>query len=449
MATAINPVTQSVQDAINLNEQARLLRMTRAWQAYHGDQPKPLRVRQGQPDDNIIANFARVIVDKGISFLFGRPVTFAVEDAGAQAYLDQLWLANRQATHLQKLAMHGGICGHAFVRILPKAYGTLPRLLLLDPQLVHIDTDPDDIETVTGYRIQWTGTDPRTGKPLAKRQLHRPQGRGWSIIDQQSPASSSGWVTTGETAWPYPFPAIVDCQNLPCAGETWGISDLEDDVRGLQASINFALSNIGRIIRFHAHPKTWGSGFSAQQLDVAPDQTIVLPSAESELHNLEMQSDLGSSLELYQKLRAALYEIARVPEVATGTLPNLGQLSGVALKVLYAPMTEKTQLKRGTYGDLLTEVNRRCLVIAGMGDHDDIQIHWPDLIPGDDMALAQTALLYKQVGVSNDTLMTRLGFDPDAEDKLSAEEQANTQQMGDQMLGMFEKGVDRGAIKPA
>ncbi|MDE2105870.1 MAG: phage portal protein [Patescibacteria group bacterium] len=447
MSTGLNPVTQSIQDAINLNEQARLLRMQRAWQAYHGDQPRPLRVRQGQPDDNIIANFSRVIVDKGISFLFGKPVSFAIEDEGAQTYLEQMWNANRQATFLHKLAMHGGICGHAFVKIVPAAAGAFPRFITLDPQLVHIETDPDDIETTTGYRIEWTGTDAQ-GRPLARRQLHQPKGRGWAIIDQQSPASSSGWITTGETAWPYPFPAIVDCQNLPCAGEVWGISDLEDDIRGLQGSINFALSNIGRILRFHAHPKTWGSGFQAQQLDVAPDQTIVLPSPDAKLGNLEMASDLGSSLELYRRLREALYEIARVPEVATGMLTNLGQLSGVALKVMYAPMTEKTTLKRGTYGDLLEELNRRALIIGGQGNYSDIQIHWPDLIPGDEMALAQTALLYKQVGVSDDTLMTRLGFDPEMEKKLTAEEQQNTQQLGDQLLGMFEKGVDRGATRP-
>lgn len=472
---AVNPVVQSVQDSLDLTEQARMLRMQRAWQAYHGDQPRPLRVRQGQPDDNIIANFARVIIDKGVSFLFGQEVTFdlgqdgdeatAGQNAAAQTYLDSVWRANRKMTLLHKLAMNGGICGHAFVKLMPgQLAGGLPRLMLLDPQLTHVETDPDDVETVTGYRVQWTGKDPVTGKPLAKRQLHRPDGQVWQITDQQS-LDGGPWLTTGETVWPYAFPAIVDCQNLPCAGEVWGISDLEDDIRGIQGSVNFVASNIGRILRFHSHPKTWGSGFSAAQLDVAIDQTIVLPNTDAKLANLEMASDLQSSLDFFRALRQALYEIARVPEIATGTLNALGQISGVALKVLYAPLVEKTETKRQTYGDLLVELNRRILAMAGHGDQVQTAIHWPNLIPGDEMTEAQTALLYKQIGVSDDTLMQQLGFDPDAEKAKSAEEakaamallppaapgQPAAQAPGvppGKLLTTLETGMDRSAIRP-
>jgi hypothetical protein len=123
-------------------------------------------------------------------------------------------------------------------------------------------------------------------------------------------------IRLNEAVWMYDFSPIVDCQNLPAPGEFWGQSDLEDDVLEIVRAINFIASNTARIIRFHAHPKTWGRGFMAKDLRIGVDETIVLPGENAELHNLEMQSDLASSLRYLDMLRQALHEISRVPEVS-------------------------------------------------------------------------------------------------------------------------------------
>jgi len=175
------------------------------------------------------------------------------------------------------------------------------------------------------------------------------------------------------------------------------------------------LSNLARIIRFHAHPKTWGRGFLADQLKVAVDETIVLPSPDAELHNLEMESDLSSSIAFYERLREALHEISRIPEVATGKLDRTGQLSGVALAILYQPLLEKTESKRRTYGDMLVELNRRLLALGGYGEENHTVIHWPELLPRDMLQERQAALLDEQLGVSRDTILTRLGYDAELE----------------------------------
>ncbi len=46
-----------------------------------------------------------------------------------------------------------------------------PRLVVLDPSTVTVRWEPDDIETVTSYRIQSPAIDPQTGKPIVVRQL--------------------------------------------------------------------------------------------------------------------------------------------------------------------------------------------------------------------------------------------------------------------------------------
>ncbi len=428
---------QALADATG-DDAARIQAISAAWDAYFGRLPKPLKVRPGQSDDNVAVNYCRMIVDKGVSFLFGQDVRFELdetEQTAQEAWLQECWQANRGMVTLQKLALSGAMAGHAFAKIVPGR--PLPRVVILDPASVRVHWDPEDLDKVVQYVIQYSSIDYRTSKVVAFRQRIEQQDNGrWRIIDELS-ESGGPWRLRTDTVWPWTWPPVVDCQNLPNPNEFWGVGDLEADVVQLNQSINFVLSNLNRIIRFHAHPKTWGRGFTATQLNVGVDETIVLPAADAELHNLEMQSDLGSSIALYERLREGLHQVTRVPEVATGKLNNAGALSGVALHILYQPLIEKTEVKRRTYGELLVELNRRMLALAGYGEEHRTIIHWPELIPSDPFQEAQTAALYQQLGVSSDTLLQRLGFDPDLERE---KREVGTAELGEAMLTAFEHG---------
>lgn len=412
-----HPVDLGLAEALAAQEIAHAAAIARRWEYYLGKHPEQLRVRPGQPNDNVTVNLCRAVVDKGVSFLFGQDVRFELvegETTEAEGWLDACWAANRKLTLLQKLALSGAIAGHAFVKIVVEPSLPYPRLVVLDPATVAVSLAPDDHEKVLAYRIQFPAVDPETARPVVLRQTIVPDGARWVIRDEKA-YSGGKWQLVNEAVWPYPFPPVVDCQNLPNPHDYWGISDLEDDVLRLNDSINFLLSNLLRIVRYHAHPKTWGRGFRAEQLDLSVDETIILPSPEAELRNLEMQSDLGSSIQLYLRLREAFHEIVRVPEIATGRVEGVGSLSGVALQILYQPLIEKTETKRRLYGDLLVELNRRLLAIGGFGDDLMTELHWPEIIPGDPEAEAQTLLLWQQLGVSQDTILRRLGLDPELE----------------------------------
>ena len=419
------------------NDLARLQQYKRAWDAYFGRLRKPLKARQGQPDDNVTVNFVRMIVDKGVSFLFGYEPRFELNElteTDAEEWLAKCWRANRKMQFLQKVALNGAVCGHAFVKIVPRK--PHPKLVNLSPEYVHVITDPDDVDEVIRYIIQYPAVGPQGERLTIRQVIERDDEGRWMVTDQV--ANGNGpFVTRSETVWPWPWSPIVDCQNLPSPNEYYGIADIEDDVISLNDAINFVLSNMARIVRFHAHPKTWGKGFTARQLSIAVDETIVLPSPEAELHNLEMQSDLEASIRLYERLREALHEITRVPEVATGKLDRAGALSGVALHILYQPLIEKTRQKRMTYGEMLVELNRRLLEMGGFGPDNITTIHWPELLPKDTMAERQAALIDMQLGVSQDTILQRLGFDPQLERE---KREASSAQMAEEMLAAFDRG---------
>ncbi len=429
-------VQQLWQERIETEEQARLIQYSQAWKAYFGQYTRPLKIRPGQSDDNVIVNYCRVLVDKGVSFLFGEEPQFEIDEQEqtlAEDWLTAFWQANRKMQLLKKIALNGAVCGHCFVKIVPGE--PFPRLVNISPEYMTVITDPDDIATVWRYKIQYPAQG-RNGEQLTIRQVIEQQDNGqWLILDQMA-TGSNPFITRNETTWPWPWPPLVDCQNLPSPNEYYGISDIEPDVIDLNHSINFVLSNLARILRFHAHPKTWVKGCQASDLKVAVDETIILQAADAEMHNLEMMSDLSSSLAFYLRLKEAIHEVTNVPEVATGKIDSVGALSGVALRILYQPLIDKTKSKRESYGEMLMELNRRVLEMAGYGPDNRTEIHWPELLPKDVMQERQAALLDQQLGVSQDTLLRQLGYDADLEREKRETESGD---MAETMLTAFDR----------
>src|SRR5258707_6962042 len=144
-------------------------------------------------------------------------------------------------------------------------------------------------------------------------------------------------------------------------------------------------------------------------------------------------------------------EQRRVPAVAFGretTLPR-GNISGVALDVLFQPLIEKTIQKQRLYGKLIREVTRAALVLAGRVSIANytkykVTLHWQDLLPMDDLAAAQTGQITEQLGVSKDTVITRLGFDAKAEARKKAAEQQAALQLQLQQQQMAAQGMQPG-----
>ncbi len=420
-----------------LARKSRQQAMQETWKAYRGDWPDPLKVKPGQPSDLVKTNRCKPIVDKGVAFLFGQDVTIeVVNDDAAQKALDDFWRVNRQMTILAKVAMNGAVCGHAFAKLIPA--DPAPRLVALDPQTVTVITDPDDCDTVDQYCIEYTSADVN-GEPMTKRQVFTridpdhdaafvPGGdrdSTWRIQHWFRRDGMRDFAPDGPSQdWPYWWPPIVDCQNLTAPNEFWGEPDLTPDLIDLNKVLNFILSNTARIIKFHAHPKTFVKGMTASQLDLSVDGIVALANPNATIDNLEMHSDLASSMAFAESLRTDMDELSRVPAVATGRMANIvsGNISGIALHLLFQPLLEKTQIKQRLYGEMIEEICCRVLDLAGLGYDHTINLHWPHLLPVDETGEAQKAMLWEQLGVSQDTVLRGLGFDPDVEQEKRDEE---------------------------
>lgn len=436
-----NAIYKAIQETARTSEQARLESFRKRWEIYYGEGDKPLKPGSDGYDDSIRQNYARVFVDKGVSFLFGKDVGFELEEGKKTApeeYLDKFWQANQKMSKLQKLALNGAVCGTAFLKIHWNPTMAFPRAIVVDPETVTVTLAEDDIELVVKYEIQYPSTDEK-GEPIGIRQIIERDGLYWKIIDQRGDIRAGSWYTINEQRWAYEFAPIVHCQNMISPNEFWGMSDIEDDVIEVINKNNFVVASTLKTLRFHAYPKTYISGAtSSDDLEFGADKTLLLPIG-AEYKTLEMQSDMNASITMHRELRQFLHELARIPEIATGKVENVGQLSGVALEILYQPLIEKTEAKRATYGELIVELNRRILALAGFGDDNITQLRWQEYLPKDPVNQANASLMLKQLGVSSDTLIQELGFDPDNERKKRAKETT----LGGLIVDAFDRdGID-------
>lgn len=407
-------------------QRERLEQIAKNWAYYSGFHKKMLVVRRGQPDDNVTINLARLIVDKGVAFLFGKPLVIELQEGETtpeEEWLEQVWQRNQFETLLLRLAIGGGVTGHVFVKIVPSAkQGDPPRLVNIESEYLTVFYAGEDIDDVWRYRIQWEEKS-RAGWGVARRQdIERDDAGRWSIR-QWIAEGSATWKIDEQhppVQWQWDWPPMLDCQNLINPGSYYGQSDLED--LSEQDAINYLASKVQRIIRYHQHPRTIGAGFQAKDIKIAVDETLVLPTAESKLWNLEMQSDLGASLAFMDRLTNWFLATARVPRIDPAII-NVGAMSGFALRIIYGDLLEKTEVKRRLYGGLLIELTRRLLDMAGKGPEHVATLHWADPLPADEKAAIERDKFERDYELTSvETIQVRRGLDVDAEkERLQAE----------------------------
>lgn len=417
---------------VEAEERARRERINYAWAAYEGRLQDPLVVKPQTYNDNVKLNFASLVVDTGVTFLFGQPPDWELEQPGREiadrtqeqteepeeVYLDAVWKQNKKPILLHNLGVNGAIAGHVFLKMQLRPDLTYPRLIALDPATMTMYAEQDDYEDVYLFKQEWVTVDYRGRRPVmvAKRQwtLRAENRLYWTVIDEESRGTATKWTEVGRFVWPQAWSPIFHCQNMPLPNVLWGESDLEPDIIEICKAINFAMSNRNRILRFHAHPKTWGSGFNPDSVRMDVDTITVIPNPEGVLKNLEMVTDLQSSENYTRELKEALFMISRTPEIASGKVDNIGKLSGVALKLLYGPLLSKTGTKQVLYGDMFDQVNSRLLELQGTSSEraEQMSTEWHNPLPVDSIEDAQAATLKKALGVSQDTLLQQLGYDP-------------------------------------
>ncbi len=414
---------------------ARQKQYKRLWDYYRGRHRKNLEVKHNQADDNVTLNYSRRVVNKGLSFLFGKSVEFQLDAKDGrneqEAYLDGCWgTAEQKQRTLIDWGMNGAITGTGYLRLYEALPGEFPRIAAIDPATMDIITGSDDIDDVRAFIMAW-----RAGE-IWKRHRIDLQANGTWVITEEESQKANVWRIVNETLWPYQGAPVHYAQNLPNPNEVYGISDLEEAT--INDAINWTASNINRILRFHAHPKTIGTGFDAAKLqNTAVDQFWAISEADAKVYNLEMKSDLASAYSMLQALKETYSKVTGVPDLDPDKV-NVGALSGFALRILYGDLLDMTMVKRVTYGAALSDVNATLLEMAGQTVDTPVNTIWKDPLP-ESVQESITALAQDRAnGLSLETYLERRGYDATREMERIAEEKGRASTLGEELLRSFE-----------
>lgn len=418
----------------------------------HRQQIKP---RPGKTDDNVYINFSGLVIDRSISMLFGNGVEFDLPGEGADMpedeYINATWAANKKEIILHRLAMFASEDGTGYVKIVPNGMiyngQSYPRLVLIDPKWVEMDTNPEDFEQIIRYTISFSTTG-EDGKNKARKQIHSYQdnesGDGtWLIEDYQMSNMTGGrWELMQSEVWPFDWAQIHHFQNLPSADDIYGVPDLTEDLLRLQDKLNFVASNINKIIRLHAHPKAYTYGLGSDNREVIstdPGEMIVASDPNAFWKNVEMQSDLSSSTGFFTVLRQAYFDVARTVDIDS-IADKLGALTNFGLKVLYQDAINKIKTKQQLYGDALLEINRRLLTLAGLNP-DPGKIVWKDALPENGLEDSTELAQDIDMGIlSRQTAAGMKGYDYEQEMERISEGESQTANIGDVIMRNFERG---------
>ena len=403
-----------------------------AWDYYDRRMKRPLKIRPGQPDDNVMLGMAAKMVNQAVGLLFGQEPKMVLDGQASDA-LTSMWSDNRKMLFLQNLGISGALAGHCFVKVVPGLTGT--RFVRLQSEQVSVYWQEDDIETVVAYKVQW-----RDGN-IDKRQDVISQGSYWLVRDLRRGYNDRRWEIVTETAWPWAWCPIVDWKNLPAPRQYYGVSDLVNPA--LNDATNFSASNINRIIRFHAHPKTIGTGMNANQVqDTAVDGFWTIPSDTAKVFNLEMQSDLQGAMTFMNFVRGAFFSEHSAVDIDS-LKDKLGQLTNFALRVLFYDALLKSGLKRGLYEQGLIEVSRRGLDMLGWGPEQNVTVEWGEPLPFN--SLEEINEIEKEIALgllSKQTAAELRGRDWETEQKRMEEESETEDNIGSRLLRAFENGQD-------
>ncbi len=452
------------EELFDYAERRRLESMARYHDYVEGFQRKTLTVKVGKPDDNIALNLVKTVVDDSVAMLFGQEIhgnnkPFEMKvDHEKDDEIQKVWKKNKQMILLFEIADFGTMYGTGYIKIIPNYWGGgLHRLVNLDPFLMRIKSNPDDIDDVQQYIMRYNTVELNSsGRKVetAKKEVTSvasidENGRPltWRVEYLKSNFASGGrWVRDGKPEdWEYPFPPILHFKNLIRAGSVYGRSDLSGNVIALQDRINYVASNTSKIIRNHGHPKTWAAGVTtnAEQKSWGMDDMVTFPDPDAKVDNLEMQSDLDASREFVKDLREVFYNITRTTDIA-GLQEKIGYITNFALRVFYSDSLKKLSEKRMLYGDALQDLNRRLLVINGMevnkAEGVDTLFSWPEPLPVDQKHQAETFETDQRMEVvSKATIAKERGYDWEEEQKERKKEAKEQEDLGTYLINKFSK----------
>ncbi len=334
--------------------------------------------RLGSGQTPIVANYARIFVRKGASYLFPEPVVVAVDapddSPAAMEVAARIETALKHVAHANDLgaadlatAIDAGVLGDGAFKVtwqsaVRESLSTADcrlstgqvRIVPVDVQTLFVESAPDDVRRMRVVRQ--VRVVPRTAAEVTYDvALIAGTTENVTIVEEWSDATYCvriDDVPVHDGVNPYGFIPYLIFPNTPRPHEFWGVSDLAD-ILEVNRALDRRLSILAQILELSGNPVTVLENVTgAQGVNVAPGALWELPE-NSKAYLLDLLA--GGSVEQHLRYIEALYRImddlGEMPRMSFG---EAGQArSGIALTVQLQPVVQKTNRKRLIWGAIV------------------------------------------------------------------------------------------------
>jgi hypothetical protein len=392
IATHYTPTDRTVQASANTERRQREAIHDRNWAYYSGQHRRPLHTDPDDHDDNLVLNLCKQTIDRTIAFLVPSfPRLHLPDHPDDTAFLQRVWHHSGDAALLSNLALNGALNGHTVARVVESrsGQGEDVRVVSLNPRDVITFWHADDATQVLWHELRW-----QDGRVQWRQDIVNDDNR-WLIREFRMVGAR--WELHAEIIWPYALGPIVDWQHLPHPTHYYGQHELAH--AALNDAVNKVASDIARILRFHAFPRTIGTGVNAQEVQNGGiDDFWTISNENARVYNLEMQSDLGTSLRFLQVLTDAFLAQSRVT-MLHGDPASVKGVTNLAIRALYMDMIAKNEVLRRHYGGGLQALSQRLLLLSGRDADTPPDVHWGEALPTDRREQVELVARQLELGV--------------------------------------------------
>lgn len=381
--------------------------------------------------NKLVTTFQKTIVEGAISFLFGVPpaVTLASDDTTQTAF-DRLRLVfkkckaealNRKLARALFVDTQAAELWYA-VKATPEATAKIGVILLRGDQIwAHFDETGDMDAFVRRYnRDIGDGFTPRNEQVA---EIYTAD----TVIVMTN--SGNGWQTDQRPNLFGKIPVVYYEQDKPEWSDVQTLIDRMEEVLSSHADTNdyFASPIIKAFGKIKSLPEKQQTGkmiqFEAETgIDGKPtygDATYLTWDQSPESLKLEIDN-----------LKGLIYALTNTPDVSFDNVKGIGNISGIALKLMFLSAIHKAMNKQEIFG---AAIERRVSVVksiiavtdvalAGALENLEVDIHFSDCLPANDSELITTLSAARGGGpvMSMETAVKNNPFVVDAEAEITA-----------------------------
>lgn len=437
-------------------ERDRLTRLREYWDFYEGfhwegieDFDKP----------QITKNYCRAFVDKFVAFELGLGFTLKSvydENNGDDTkqpitdFLNDIWKDNDKPILCEQIGQAKSITGDAWCSVrfeepkdLDDPYEEYPdgriRLTVMPTEIVFPEYDQHDKDKLTRLTLAYP-IDKQERGFFGKSQIQSVLYR--QVWTKDTITEYEGKEQIRQVNNIYGIIPFVHIANTTLVGRNEGVSDLADIIP-LNSELNLKTSDVSEILDYHSAPVTVVYGAKISSLEKGAGKMWGGLPKDARIQNLELNSDLGASVNYIKDLKTAMHEVGRVPEGALGGSQSISNTSGVALHFTNLPLIEKTRTKRLTTGSGIEKINKLILLMGvkhkliekpeGAKDFYLTTVSFPDTLPKDELIQLQQLQMEMQLGIeSKRGAMKKLGKE-NIEDTIKEADEERHQLQQEQM----------------